>query len=123
MTQRGNALNFRDFVEHLRRDGQQPDERGAGSPAEHDLEAALEREHLGIEAGRRDHVRQEVLDVVERARLTERVREREDLLLEEELLLVVEHAAERSRRRSAHGPSGLASRILSRSWIPERRST
>ncbi len=61
--------------------------------AEHHLERALEREHLGVEAGARDDVGQQVLHVVERAGLRERVREMEDLLLEQELLFVVEHRA------------------------------
>ena len=61
-----------------------------GARAEHDLERALEREDLGIEARARDDVGEEVLDVVERPGLAERVRRAGDLLLEEELLLVVE---------------------------------
>ena len=87
----GRDADFRDLVEDLGCDGEQPDERRAGPRPEHDLEAALEREDLGVEPRARDHVGQEVLDVVERARLGDRVREVEDLLLKQELLFVIEH--------------------------------
>ena len=56
-----------DLVEHLGGDGQQPDQRGPRPRTEHDLEAALQREHLGVEARARDDVGQQVLDVVEHA--------------------------------------------------------
>ena len=61
---------------------------------EHHLEAALEGEHLGVEARAGDDVGQEVLDVVEDARLRDGVGQVEDLLLEQELLFVVEHGPE-----------------------------
>jgi len=77
---RGDA-DLRDFVEDLRGDGQQADEGGPGSWPEHDLEAALEGEHLRVEARAGDDVGQQVLDVVEGARLGDGVREVEDLLL------------------------------------------
>ena len=67
-----------------------------GPRAEHHLEAALEGEDLGVEARAGDDVGQEVLDVVEGAGLRHRVREVEDLLLEQELLFVVEHGADGS---------------------------
>ena len=67
---------------------------------EHHLEASLEGEHLGVEARARDDVGQEVLDVVEAARVVDGVGEVEDLLLEEELLLVVEHGADGNRGRT-----------------------
>ena len=70
-----------------------------GARAEHDLERALEREDLGIEARARDDVGEEVLDVVERPGLAQRVRELDDLLLEEELFLVVELVHGSSSRR------------------------
>src|SRR6185369_17705840 len=85
--------HLRDLVEDLRRDGQQADEGRAGAAPEHDLQAPLEGEHLAVEAGRGDDVGEQVLDVVELARLAERVRQRGDLLLEEELLFVVQHGA------------------------------
>ena len=69
-----------------------------GARPEHHLEAALEREDLAVEARARDDVGQQVLDVVEDARLGDRVGEVEDLLLEQELLFVVEHAADGSTR-------------------------
>jgi hypothetical protein len=85
-----------DLVEDLRRDGQEPDERRPRAAPEHHLEAPLQREDLRIEPGARDDVGQQVLDVVELTRLAERVREGEDLLLEEELLFVIQQAAYRS---------------------------
>src|SRR6185503_20281832 len=79
-----------------------------GTAAEHDLQAALEGEHLAVEAGRGDDVGQEVLDVVQLAGLTEGVGERGDLLLEEELLFVVKHGAilAGSVRGPAREPTG-----------------
>ena len=56
--------------------------------AEHHLEAALEREDLGVEPRAGDDVGQEVLDVVQDAGVGEGVGEVEDLLLEQELLFV-----------------------------------
>ena len=94
----GRDADLGDLVEHLGRDGEQADERRARPRAEHHLEAALEGEHLGVEAGAGDDVGQEVLDVVQAARVVEGVGEVEDLLLEEELLLVVEHGADGTRR-------------------------
>ena len=70
----GRDAHLGDLVEDLRRDGEQADERGARPRAEHDLERALEREDLGVEARTGDDVGEEVLDVVERAGLAERLR-------------------------------------------------
>ena len=92
----GRDAHLGDLVEDLRRDGQQPDQRRPGARTEHHLEAPLEGEHLGIEARAGDDVGQQVLDVVEDARLGDRVREVEDLLLEQELLFVIEHGADGS---------------------------
>ena len=69
----GRDADLGDLVEDLRRDGQQADERRPGARPEHHLEAALEGEHLGVEARARDDVGQQVLDVVEHARLGDRV--------------------------------------------------
>ena len=87
----GGDPDLGDLVEDLRRDGQQPDQGRAGARAEHHLEASLEGEDLGVEARARDDVGQQVLDVVEDARLRHGVGQVEDLLLEQELLFVVEH--------------------------------
>ena len=46
----GRDADLGDLVEDLRRHRQQPDQRRPRSRAEHDLEAALEREDLGVEA-------------------------------------------------------------------------
>src|SRR4029079_16974556 len=100
----GRDADLGDLVEDLRRDRQQPDEGGPRPRAEHDLEAALEREDLGVEARTRDHVGQEVLDVVERPWLRDRVLEVADLLLGQELLFVVEHGADRSTRARSLSP-------------------
>ena len=102
-----------DLVEDLGRDRQQADQGGPGPATEHHLEAPLQREDFAVEAGRGDDVGQEVLDVVERARLAERVREREDLLLEEEFLFVIEHAAILAGevRRPERGAYGYRPRI------------
>ena len=93
-----------DLVEDIRRDREEPDVRRPGARPEHRLEAPLEREDLGVEAGARDHVREEVLDRVEDAGLPHRVREVEDLLLEQELLLVVEHGRMLRRPRAVAEP-------------------
>jgi nitroreductase len=87
----GRDADLGDLVEHLRRDRQQADEGGPGASTEHHLQAALQREHLAVEARARDDVGQQVLDVVQRTGLAQRVREREDLLLEEEFLFVIKH--------------------------------
>ena len=81
------------LVEDLRRHGQQADQRRPGAGAEHHLERALEGEDLGVEAGAGDDVGEQVLDVVEHAGLGHRVREVEDLLLEQELFFVVKHGS------------------------------
>ncbi len=118
----GRDADLGDLVEDLRRHGQQPDQRRPGARPEHHLEAALEGEHLGIEARAGDDVGQQVLDVVEDARLRDRVREVEDLLLEQELLFVVEHG-----RDGSTGPGGggvarrrapLARRRRTATWRP-----
>ena len=70
----GRDADLGDLVEDLGRDGQQADERRAGARPEHHLEAALEGEDLGIEARAGDDVGQQVLDVVEDARLRHGVR-------------------------------------------------
>ncbi len=88
----GRDADLRDLVEDFRRHGEQPDQSRPGARPEHDLQASLEREHLRIETRARDDVGQQVLDVVEAARLRHRVRQVEDLLLEQELLFVIEHA-------------------------------
>src|SRR4029079_14690248 len=72
-------------------DGEQADQRRPRPGAEHHLQAALEGEHLRVEPGAGDDVGQEVLDVVQAAGVGERVGQVEDLLLEQELFLVVEH--------------------------------
>ena len=87
----GRDAHLGDLVEDLGRHGQQTDQRRPGARAEHHLEAALQGEHLGVEARAGDDVGQQVLDVVEDARLAHRRGEGEDLLLEQELLFVVEH--------------------------------
>ncbi len=61
----GRDADVGDLLEHLGRDGQQPDQGRAGPRAEHHLEAALEGEHLRVEARAGDDVGQQVLDVVE----------------------------------------------------------
>ncbi len=93
----GRDAHLGDLVEHLGRDGQQPDQRRPGARPEHHLQAALEGEHLRVEARAGDDVGQQVLDVVEGAGLRDGVRQVEDLLLEQELLFVVEHRADGSR--------------------------
>ncbi len=80
-----------DLLEHLAGDGQQTDEGGAGPVAEHDLQRALQGEDVRVEAGAGGDVGQEVLDVVELARLGQGGAQGQDLLAEEEPLLVVEH--------------------------------
>ena len=65
----GRDAHLGDLVEDLGRHGQQPDQRRPGARAEHHLEAALEGEDLGVEARAGDDVGQQVLDVVEDARL------------------------------------------------------
>ena len=92
----GRDADLGDLVEHLRRDGQQPDQRRPGARPEHHLQAALEGEHLRVEARAGDDVGQQVLDVVEHARLRHGVGQVEDLLLEQELLFVIEHAGDGS---------------------------
>ena len=87
-----------EVVEDLGAYRQQPNQCRPRPRAEHDLEAPLEGEHLGVEARARDDVRQEVLDVVELAVLGQRRPEGEDLLLEEELLFVIEHGGDASSR-------------------------
>ena len=47
----GRDADLGDLVEDLGGDGQQPDQRRPGARPEHHLEAALEGEHLGVEAG------------------------------------------------------------------------
>ncbi len=106
----GGDADLRDLVEHFRRHGQQPDQRRPRPRTEHDLEAALEREHLGVEARARDDVGQQVLDVVEHAGLGDRVRQVEDLLLEQELFFVVEHGEDSSRRSEGVSPWSPSSR-------------
>ena len=85
-----------DLVEDLGCDREQADQGGTGPRPQHDLQAALEREDLRVEAGARDDIGQQVLDVVEDAGLSHRVREVEDLLLEEELFFVIEHGGNSS---------------------------
>ena len=97
----GRDADLGDLVEHLRCDGQEADERRARPRAEHHLQAALEGEHLGVEPRAGDDVGQQVLDVVQAARVVEGVGEVEDLLLEEELLLVVKHGADGNRGSAA----------------------
>jgi len=63
----------------------------AGPRSEHHLERPLQGEHFRVEPGARDDVGQEVLDIVQDARLGQGVGEMEGLLLEQELLFVVEH--------------------------------
>jgi hypothetical protein len=63
----GRDAYLGDLVEDLGRDGEQPDERRPRARTEHHLKASLEREHLGIEARARDHIGQQVLDVVQDA--------------------------------------------------------
>ena len=92
----GRDAHLGDLVEDLGSDGQQPDQRRPGARPEHHLEAALEGEHLRVEARAGDDVGQQVLHVVEDARLGDRVRQVEDLLLEQELLFVVEHGRDGS---------------------------
>ena len=92
------------LLEHLGGHGEQADQRRSRPGAEHHLEAALEGEHLGVEARAGDDVGQEVLDVVQAARVGERVGQVEDLLLEQELFLVVEHGADGTRDRGPPAP-------------------
>ncbi len=89
----GRDAHVADLVEHLAVDGEQPHERRSGAAAEHDLQGALEREDVRVEARRRRHLRQEILDVVEGTDIPERVRQVQHLLAEQEALFVVEHAA------------------------------
>ena len=95
----GRDAHLGDLVEDFRRDRQEPDQRRAGARAEHDLQAPLEGEHLRVEPRAGDDVGQQVLDVVEDAGLGHRVRQVEDLLLEQELLFVVEHGGDGSTGR------------------------
>ena len=116
----GRDADLGDLVEDLGGHGEQPDERRPGARPEHHLEAPLEGEHLGVEAGTGDDVGQEVLDVVEDARLRHGVGQVEDLLLEQELLFVVQHARDGStglRPRSAR-LAGAACRIATDSATP-----
>ncbi len=79
------------LVEDLARDGQQPHQRRAGAAAEHHLQRSLEREDVAVEARRGRHVGEQILDVVERPRLSQGGGQVEDLLAEQEALFVVEH--------------------------------
>ena len=106
----GRDAHLGDLVEHLGRHGEQPDEGRAGPRPEHDLEAPLEGEDLGVEAGARDDVGQEVFDVVEDARLTDGIGELEDLLLEQELLFVIEHGGDGTPPRCSRTPAGRTGR-------------
>ena len=106
----GRDADLGDFLKDLGRDGEQPDEGRSRTRPEHDLQAPLEGEHLGIEARARDHVGQEILDVVEGAGLGHRVREVEDLLLEQELLFVIEHGSDGSSSPVGRDRSGAGRR-------------
>ena len=110
----GGDPDLGDLVEDLRRDGQQADQRRPGARPEHHLEAALEGEDLGVEARARDDVGEQVLDVVEDARLRHGVREVEDLLLEQELLFVVQHGRNASTRSGRPGPKAAAGSPIGR---------
>jgi hypothetical protein len=122
----GRDADLGDLVEDLRGDGEQADERRAGAWPQHHLEAALQREDLGVEARARDHVGQQVLDVVEDAGLGHGVREVEDLLLEQELLFVVEHrrivAPGRGRSRAPCRHSETSRRATRRGRNTRRRT-
>ena len=95
----GRDAHLGDLVEDFGRDGQEADQRRSRAWAEHHLQAPLEGEDLRIEARAGDDVGQQVLDVVEDAGLGDRVRQVEDLLLEQELFFVVEHARDGSTGR------------------------
>src|SRR3990170_4567735 len=73
---------------------------------------ALEREDLRVEARAGDHVGEQILDVVERARLRHGGGQVEDLLLEQELLFVVQHGSGMVHRE--RGEAGLLGAL----WSP-----
>src|SRR4051794_7042626 len=102
----GGDANLGDLVEDVGRDGEQADERRPGTRAEHHLEAPLEGEDFRVKARAGYDVGEQVLDVVEHAAVAESVSEVEDLLLEQELFFVIEHA--RSVAPAGPGSAGPA---------------
>jgi hypothetical protein len=98
------------------------DERRSRARPEHHLQRALEREDLRVEAGRRDDVGQEILDVIEHPSVGERRRHVQDLLLEEELFFVIEDGFVGGHRRySVRHAVRAATRLGSPSRHPARR--
>src|SRR3954453_19000245 len=87
----GRNADFRDLLEDVGADREKADQSGAGPSTQHHLQAALEGKNLRVEARAGDDVRQQVLDVVQDAGLSQRVGQVEDLLLEKKLFFVIEH--------------------------------
>ena len=84
--------------------------------AEHDLQRALEGEDVGVEARAGRHLGEQVLDVVELARVAERVGQVVDLLPEQESLFVVEHGSLLLADRCVTAPRAAAPASV-RGWV------